>query len=534
MLFTSIEFLAFVFVVFVLYYTLLKSFQWPLLLAASYVFYALADVGYLAYIISTTVITYFAGLWIDKSLSAQDELLASGLSPVTNENFTKEEIKGVKNRGKSVRNRIAIAAIIMNLGILAYVKYTNFVIFNVNSVIQHFGARPLSFLDIALPMGISFYIFKSVSYLIDIKRNKYRPQTNFFKLALYVSFFPQLVQGPISRYDYISKTLFQKHEFHEQNTYRAIERIMWGLFKKLVVADRLSIAVRTLVASPEQYDGIYVLLLMFLYTFQLYGDFTGGIDITMGISQLFGVDSEENFNVPYSATNVADFWRRWHITMGTWFKDYVFYPLSLGSFMRKLNKISRKVFGDGFGKRFPVHMVSMITWFITGLWHGSTWNFIVWGLLNGLVIVISQELEPFYKKFHSRYDVADKKSFILFQQIRTLMIVSVIRLLDIYRNVGMTFAMVLSIFSFKHLGLFTDGSLFTFGLKMGDYLILGLSLLMIIIVSKIKLKRDVREYLETLDWKLRHAIYICLFLSILLFGAYGMGYDGSQFIYNQF
>lgn len=534
MLFTSIEFLAFVSLIFVLYFTVLKSFQWQLLLVASYVFYALADVGYLVYIIATTVITYFAGLWIDKSLSAQDSLLATGISPATNESFTKEEIKEIKNKGKEGRNKIAIAAIVLNLAILAYVKYTNFAIFNINSVIQNFGIGPLSFLDIALPMGISFYIFKSVSYLIDIKRNKYKPQTNFFKLALYVSFFPQLVQGPISRYDYISKSLFQKHEFDEQNTYRAIERIMWGLFKKLVVADRLSVAVRTLVASPEQYDGIYVLILMFLYTFQLYGDFTGGIDITIGISQLFGVDSEENFNIPYSATNVADFWRRWHITMGTWFKDYVFYPLSLGSFMRKLNKSSRKVFGDGFGKRFPVHLVSMITWFITGLWHGSTWNFIVWGLLNGLVIVISQEMEPLYKKFHSRYDVADKKGFIVFQQMRTLVIVSVIRLLDIYRNVGMTFAMVFSIFTFKHLDLFADGSVFKFGLKMGDYLILGASLIIMIAVSKIKEKRDVREYLEALDWKLRHALYICLFLSILLFGAYGMGYDGSQFIYNQF
>lgn len=529
MLFTSLEFLGFVSLIFVLYYTLFQSFQWQLLLLASYVFYAIADVSYLKYILVTSLISYFAGILLDNHLIKQERSLSLNESEIS-----KEEKKQIKSQGKAYRNRIIIIAVLINLLILGYVKYTNFLIFNLNSVLGGFGKEPIGFMDIALPMGISFYIFKSVSYLIDIKRGKYKAQRNFFKFALYVSFFPQLVQGPISRYDFISKTLFAKHKFDEKNTYHAIERILWGLFKKLVIADRLSIAVRTLVANPEQYDGMYVFLLMLFYTFQLYGDFTGGIDITIGISQLFGIKSEENFEVPYSARNVADFWRRWHISMGTWFKDYVFYPLSLSSFMRKINKLSRKLFGDGFGKRFPVHLVSMITWFITGLWHGSTWNFIVWGLLNGLVIVISQELEPLYKKFHQKHDVLEKPAYILFQQIRTLLIVSVIRLLDIYRNVGMTFAMVMGIFTFKNLSLFTDGSLFEFGLRPSDYIVLFFAWIAVITVSKLQLKGDVREYLDEKNWKMRHLLYICLFLSIVIFGAYGKGYDVSQFIYNQF
>lgn len=530
MLFTSYSFLAFLAVLFVVYYLIPKKYQWVLLLGASYYFYGLMSVKYLGYILITTVSTYYAGIKLDGMNTYQKQYFQDNKGELS-----REEKKSFKEEIKKKKWKYFFICMLLNFGILAVTKYTNFVIHNVNQISQLFGStHALSFWNLALPMGISFYTFRSMSYLIDINRGTYKAEQNVFKFALFVSFFPQIIQGPISRFNYLSKTLFAEHAFDYQNIMFGLQRILWGFFKKIIIADRLLVAVNTLIKSPDQYQGSYVVAAMIMYSFELYADFTGGIDITIGIGQVLGVKIEENFNRPYFAKNITDFWRRWHMTMGAWFKDYVFYPLSVSKRMLKLSKTSRKKFGDAIGRRVPVYVATLAVWLTTGIWHGASWNFIAWGLANGLVIIISLELKPYYKWFHSKFDVKDKRSFHAFQIIRTFMLVSSIRLLDCYRDVPLTFKMLGSIFTVPNLAELFNGSMLNLGLEIYDIIIVTLGLLVLLSVSLIQRSGSVREKIAAKPFWIRNAVYYALILSILVFGAYGVGYDASQFIYNQF
>ena len=299
-----------------------------------------------------------------------------------------------------------LACLFLNLGILAVLKYTNFAIANINFFLDAFHAgEPISFKNMILPMGISFYTFMAVGYLVDVYRGKYPAKKGLFSFALFISFFPQVIQGPISRFDDVSDDMWADHKFDRRAVSFGLQRILWGFFKKLVIADRILTAVNMIIHDPATYDGIYVFLGMMFYALELYADFTGGIDITIGTAELFGIHLKENFHRPYFSKNIAEYWRRWHITMGTWFTDYIFYPISVSEPMLKFNKFARKHFGEYIGKRMPVYTASAVVWFATGIWHGAAWNFIVWGMMNFVVLMISQELEPCYKRFHKHFSV---------------------------------------------------------------------------------------------------------------------------------
>ncbi len=530
MLFTSYSFLFFIFILFIVYYLIPKKYQWMLLLVASALFYGLVNVKYLLYIATTAISAYVIGIKFNALHDTQKEYLREN-----KEILSRADKKAYKATIKKSKKKFLVYCLLLNFGILAITKYTNFTIENVNYLMHSMGStRQLSFWSIALPMGISFYTFKTMSYIIDVYRDKHRAETNFFKLALFVSYFPQLVQGPISRFSDLSQSLFEEHDFDYQNVKFGLQRIMWGLFKKMVLADRMLVAVKTLIVSPEDYQGIYVLVVMLFYAYELYADFTGGIDITIGISQVLGIKVKENFESPYLSKSIVEFWRRWHITMGTWFKDYVFYPLSVSSAMLKLSKYSRKTFGEAIGKKIPVYLSTMIVWFATGIWHGANWNFIVWGLMNGIVIIVSFEFKPFYEWFHNKFDVADTFSFRLFQVIRTILLMSSLRLFDCYRDVPLTFRMFGTMFTKFNIGELFNGSLMQLGLGMHDYIILLVGLVLMLAVSLEGRKGDVRIQFANYHPVVRKLVYITMILSIIVFGAYGVGYDASQFIYNQF
>lgn len=532
MLFTSYGFLGFIAILFLLYYSIPKRFQWPLLLAASYLFYAIANPKYLIYIAATTVSTYFAAYKMQQIKERQDDYLA-----IHKKEMNREEKKAYKQKNKSNQRKWLIFCLLFNFGILAVVKYTNFVIANINYLIDKTGQeQALPFLNLVLPMGISFYTFQSMSYLIDVYRSKYKAEYNLGKFALFVSFFPQLVQGPISRFDDLSKTLFSEHAFDKKQISFGLQRILWGFFKKLVIADRILVGVNTIIRNPDQYQGVFVLVGMLFYAFELYADFTGGIDITIGVAQVLGVEVKENFIRPYFSKSIKEYWRRWHITMGTWFTDYIFYPISVSQPMLKLSRFSRKYLGEFIGKRLPVYLSSGVVWFTTGIWHGASWNFIVWGLMNYVVIMISQEFEPFYAQFHKKFQVEGKFWFRLFQVIRTVLLMSALRLFDCYRDVPLTFRMFGNMFTKFYITateLF-HGSLLQLGLSIADYIVLAVSLLILTAVSLAQRNGSVREKIAKKPIVLRYTIWYGLFLIVLILGAYGVGYDASQFIYNQF
>ena len=523
MLFTSYAFVGFLALVMVCYYLTPGRYQWPLLLIASCGFYAAASPWYLLFIAVTAASAWLAGVKLDALTNEQSVWLDA------NGTASREEKKAYKASVSRRKRAWLLACLGLNIGILAVTKYTDFVIRNINALF-HGALRPV---DMIVPMGISFYTFQTVGYVVDVYRGKHPAQRSFWRLALFVSFFPQLVQGPISRYGQLSQTLYEPHRFEGKTFSFGLMRILWGYFKKVVLADRILAGVNTLVRDPS-YTGAYVFVAMLFYAFELYCDFTGGIDITIGIGEAMGIRLPENFRLPYFSKNIKDYWKRWHITMGSWFTDYVFYPLSASRPMLRLSRWSREHLGQRVGKRVPVYLCSLAVWLATGIWHGAAWNFVAWGLANFAVIMISQELEPLYERFHRRFAVRGKAPYEAFQVVRTFLLMSLIRLFDCYRDVPLTLAMAGSMVTGFDGRIFLDGSLLRIGLSAADYGVLGVGLLVVLAVSLWKRKKDsVRETLYERPGVFYGAMAMLLVCTVI-FGAYGVGYDASQFIYNQF
>ena len=530
MSFVSLGFLAFLAVFIFVYYLVPKKGQWILLLIGSVFFYAFAGWSSLIFIAVTALSTYLAGLYIGKLAEARDAYIKEHSAELD-----KEAKKAYKAKVKKRTYLIMSLCLILNLGMLAVIKYTDFGISIINGIFK----TNIGFLRFALPMGISFYIFQSMGYIIDVYRAKYAPEKNPAKFALFVCFFPQLLQGPISRFDDLSKTLYEPHDFDWDKFARGAWRVLWGYFKKVVIADRMITAVIELSSADKiaenGYTGVFVPALVLFYAIELYADFTGGIDITIGVAEMLGIKVAENFDRPFFSLNVTEYWRRWHITMGTWFKDYIFYPLSVSPKMQKISKWSREKLGNTVGKRVPVYLASIIVWFATGLWHGAAWNFIVWGMLNCLVIIVSQEFSPLYQRFHKRFKFSNTKGYNVFQMFRTFWLMGFIRVLDVYRDVPATFRQVGTIFTTGNWGRLFDGSFLELGLGWQDYLVVLIGCGIMLTVSILQNKGQVRDnIILKRPVAVRLAIFVFIVLLITIFGAYGIGFDAGQFIYTQF
>lgn len=530
MLFTTSRFIFFLLGVILIYQLLPQKFRWIWLLLASYIFYCFSGIKHLIYITVTSLSTYLASIMLDKLQKEQASYLKEN-----KESLSREERKAYKAAMKSRQRRWLVLCMLLNFGILAVLKYTDFMIANINGILDIAGSQKhLAFMNFALPLGISFYTFQTMGYLIDVYREKYPVEKNPFKLALFTSFFPQLIQGPINRFDELKGSLFAGRNLTIKNVSFGAQRILWGFFKKLVIADRLLVAVTTIIRNPDEYQGVYVLVGMFFYAITLYADFTGGIDIAIGVAEIFGIPFRENFERPFFSKSIAEYWRRWHMSLSSWFRDYMFYPISVSKPMLDLSKLCRKHLGDWLGKRIPIYLASIIVWFTTGIWHGSAWNFIVWGLLNCLVILVSQECTPLYEKFHNRFKVGNSFWFRMFQVLRTFWLMNFLRTLDCYQNVGLTFRMYSTIFTRFNLMELFQGGLMRLGLSLQDYIVLFFAVCLLLIVSLAGRRGSVREQIAAKPVMVRYLAYFAIFLAVLILGAYGVGYDSSQFIYSRF
>lgn len=481
---TSFPFLLCAAILLILYYNIPHRGQWILLLGASYGFYVANGIKNLLFILLSTATTYTFAIAIAHN----------------QKNFGEKNAKA-KNR------KLVWLCLGINFGILAACK----VRFTMENIL--------------LPMGISFYMFQSTGYLLDVYRGRIKAEQNPLKLALFVSFFPQLVQGPISKYQHLVPQLFVPHPYNGKQISFGLQRMLWGYFKKLVIADRIAVAV-TILRGPE-YTGLSFLVLTIFYAIQIYGDFTGGIDIAIGLSEALGIQLPENFVRPFFSKNIAEYWRRWHITLGEWMKEYVFYPVSISSPMRKLSKAVRRKWSQ-LGKRLPIYAASFVTWVCTGIWHGITPNFLLWGMMNYAIIVISGELTPLYDRFHSRFHANEKSWYGVFEMARMFTLMNLIRIVDLFPNVGDYFCRLGTMFTSFHVPFMK------IGLTRLDYGILICGCLLILCVSLIQEKRgSVRELLWPFT-SLRWGLFFVLFLAVLLMGNYGIGYDAGNFIYNQF
>ncbi len=397
MSFISLQFALFVAICLVVFYVCPKRFRWVVLLVASYVFYAICSLKVIGYIIITTATTYLAGRMIENIAVYQRSYIKE------HSELTREQKKEFKSKCKNKQRIFLWSCIAINIG---------------------------------MPLGVSFYTFQSVGYLSDVFNSKIKAEKNFFKHALFVGFFPQIIQGPISRYNELADSLFSCADFNFYNIKSGFVRIMWGLFKKLVIADRLSAFVKGVMDLREYgFEGYYIILAVFFYSMQIYGDFSGGIDVTIGVAEMFSVKLTENFERPFFSKSISEYWRRWHITLGTWFKDYIFYPLSLFKPFLNLGKWVKTHISEGLGKRIPLYLPLIIVWTTTGMWHGSESRYVVWGLLNLFFVILGTEFEGISNKLIEKFKInVNGFLFKSYRVIKTFCLMSCLRLFDINKN----------------------------------------------------------------------------------------------------
>ncbi len=526
----SIGFLLFLAVLTAVYFLIPARFQWICLLIFSYAFYLLAGswrtVGFL---IASTVSVFLGARQIGRCQDRFDQ---------SKKDIPREELKEAR---RAVRRRKVVWLIIIlviNLVMLGTMKYGAFVIRSVNVFAAAAGRQPFTVPHLLLPLGISFYTFQAIGYLIDVYRGKARAETDLFRFALFVSYFPQIIQGPISRYGQLAHQLYEEHVFDQRRVKFGLQRILWGLFKKLVIADRVAVIVNEVFGNfaEKEYAGLVVFIGVFLYGIQIYTDFSGGIDIVLGVSQILGIEQVENFRQPYMARSVSEYWQRWHITLGAWMREYVFYPLALSKPFTKWGRAMRKTFGTRMGKVIPTSVASFIVFVLVGIWHGASWNFIAYGLYQAFFVSTGTLFSGGYARMKAALRVKETSiSWILFQMIRTTVIVTFGRYLSRAAGFREAFAMWKATFSRFDPWVLFDGTLYKLGLSMKNVHLMIILIVLLLVVDILHEKGvHIREQIEKTDVVFRWTLYFAGIFGIIVLGMYGPGYQAANFIYQGF
>ncbi len=527
MSFTSAAFLLFVVITTIVYFIVPKKAQWIILLLASYIFYLLSSPKTFIFVLITTVTTFMGG----KAISGFEAEYKAYIKE-HKECLEKEQKKQLKNANQRKKKRVMVLVMLVNFGILAFLKYFRVYLNDIASIL---GLEQIFNAGILIPLGISFYTFQSMGYLIDVYRGKFTADTNLAKFALFVSFFPQIVQGPISRYDQLAGQLYKSHTFDYTRIKFGVQLILWGFFKKLVIADRVGILVDQVFDNYKEYWGFFIIVAVIGYTIQIYADFSGGMEIARGISQIFGIDMIKNFERPYFAASIPEFWRRWHITLGAWCRDYIFYPISLSPTFGRLGKKLRGVLGERIGKLVPVIIAQLMTFLTIGIWHGAEFKYIAYGLYQAIFIIGGILCEPYLIKLTKWLKInTEAFSWRLFQILRTFTLIVIGRYFSRGDSFDAAIYMMKESLVFNP-RIFFDESIFQLGLSQGDFLVLVIALIIWFFISLMQeCGINVRERLSEQNLVFRWLIYISALVFVLIFGIYGSGYDSSGFIYRTF
>ncbi len=482
MLFNSIHYIIYFIIVTLIYFIIPHSKRWILLLISSYYFYMTWNSKYVLLILIFTIINYFSAIEIY---------------------ISKSKIK---------KQFYLYLSIIISFSILFIFKYLNFTIITINDILNLISNNiQFNLIDIILPVGISFYTFQTVGYVIDVYNKKIKPEKHFGIFALYVSFFPQLVAGPIERAKNLLPQFYEKHYFNYNNFISGFKLIIWGFFLKVVIADRLAIVVNTVYNNIQSYSGIPIILATYFFAFQIFCDFAGYSFIAIGSAKILGFNLMENFKRPYFARNIKEFWSRWHISLSTWFKDYIYIPLG-GNRV----KISRLYFN------------LMVVFIISGIWHGANWTFILWGILHGIYMIFNSiNTRNIKNKLYSvTNSLKIQKLISFFEIIITFHLVLFGWIF--FRSNNLTDAIYIISHIFREIN-------FNFsGIRIGMYWPgLIISFLSILIMEIIHLlqenKKDILKFNPNLNL-INYILLIFLIVFILLFGIF----DSSEFIYFQF
>lgn len=496
MLFNSLDFLLFFPVVTLLYFIIPVRFRHLWLLAASYYFYMCWSPRYALLMLFSTAVTWLSGRWIER---------AGRLS----------------NEKKRQRNRklALVFSLVANLAVLCAFKYLNFIFDNIVYAISLFGGAFMPpKIDLLLPVGISFYTFQALGYTIDVYRGDIDAEPNFLRYALFVSFFPQLVAGPIERSGSLLRQLRTEQRFDGARVRAGLVRMAWGFFMKMVIADRLAFFVDTVFNNPAGQAGSVVALASVLFTFQIYCDFGGYSNIAIGAAQVMGVTLMENFRQPFLAPSVRDFWRRWHISLSSWFRDYLYIPLG----------------GSRRGKGRAA-LNTLIVFFVSGLWHGAAWHYVAWGGLHGLYLTVGRLTLPMRRKLWSTLHI--REGGMLRRACGTaLTFAFVVFGFLIFRanSMGDAATLIRVMFTDFRPEALAGAGIYAFGLDQPDFTVAWVTLAVLIVCDVLAERRDLMEALERQALPLRWLVYLLLMFAVIIFGVYGPEYDAAAFIYFEF
>ena len=472
----SLTFAVFFMTSVICYYAVPEKMRWGILLLFSLAFYVWSVPYLLIYLLFSAATTYLYGRWIEKS----------------------------EKQGKGLLGLVIGA----NLAVLLFVKF--YPLFEMKF---HFPA-----LNILMPMGISFYTLQVIAYCVDVSKGKTTAQRNFFKYLLFVSFFPQILQGPIPRYSQLKNQLFDGHAFDYRTVKFGFQLILWGMFLKMVIADRAAIFVNMVFPEYYLYEGTVLAVAAVLYSIQLYTDFLGCVCIAMGAAKVYGIDLQTNFERPYLAVSVKDFWRRWHISLSSWLRDYVYIPLG-GNRKGKLRR----------------YVNLMLTFFVSGIWHGSGMQYIFWGLMQGGYQIVGEVLEPLRSKVRFLLMVDAKSQMcVLWKRFCTFVMITISWVIFRSASLKAGLSMVKKIVTDVTPWVFFDGTLYQFGIEQKTFLAWILCVVLLAVIEHQQEKGNIREMLERQHIIVRWGIYLGAIALVAILGVYGPGYSATQFLYGQF
>lgn len=522
--FFSVQYLVFFLPAAVLLYALTpgKGKRYALLLA-SMAFYFLISRRYIVYLLVNILSIWGFGLWLDRLHEKRDAQVKAAEKP---------QRKAIK-RQWLIRSRYVLGlAAGCHIGLLLVLKYSGFFVENVNSLLGTVLPVPA----FVVPVGISFFSLQAVSYLFGVYRDVEKADRNLLRLALFLSFFPQIVEGPICRYGQTARQLWEPKPITWENLTLGSQRILYGLMKKLVVADRLNAFIDGVFSDYGAYQGGVIALAAVCYTVQLYMDFSGAMDAVAGTAQIFGITMPENFRRPFFSKTISEFWSRWHISLGGWFKDYIFYPVSISKPVKNLTGAVRKKAGSHFASLLAGGIALLCVWFSNGLWHGAAWSYIFFGMYHFALIFGGNLMEPVSKWLRQKLMLQpENRAFRLFQILRTCVLVVIgelfFRAEGLGTGLGMFWKMVTD-FRFSSINVQLLSSL---SIDAQDFWIVGITLLMVLTVSLLNEREiHVRQWLQKQPLVLRWLVLYGLIFYIITFGAYGKGYIPVNPMYANF
>lgn len=504
----------------ILIYNLMpQKHRWKVLLIASYIFFWSISKKLIIFIIFSTFSIHHFGLWLKSIQEERNKLLKEA---------EKESKKAIRAEYLKKQRKVLLLGVLIHLGILLVLKYSGFALENLNALFTMIKI-PISFsiTKYMMPIGISFYTLQAISYITDVYHEKIQADRNLGRLALFMTFFPQIMEGPICRYSDTAMQLWEGKKVTYQNLKFGLLRIGYGIIKKIVIADRLNIFVQTIFEKYSEFDGGIVAIGVILYTVQLYMDFSGVMDIVIGSGEIFGIKMPENFRQPFFSKTISEFWTRWHITLGAFFRDYVFYPLSLSEPLKKLTTKARKKLGKHYGPLISSSIALFCVWFCNGLWHGAAWSFIFFGMYHFVLILTGNIIEPLVNIVNEKLHIK-KENWIYktLQIIRTTILVFIGELFFEAKTVKDGFAMLNRIFTkFSFNGISTGAILDKNGMDLKDFIIVGIGIIFVYIISILKEKNvDIKKWVFGQKIVIRWLIYYAIIFVVIILGAYGMNY----------